>query len=385
MPTIKDIFLSGPERLRRRAQPIIKDISRLLWPPARLRIRVPPLLKGIALLKWRRPQRRRPTMRPAKLKAKPASFEPTIASTDAVHGSPRPGKLQHPIAITDDVGRPPKYSQIAPHSPIGSTEAVRENPNTRRVKLQSIADSTDAVRESNASQREPQSRIASSDAIRGRTKFRQRIPARPLTAKFLTRVMTGVAYWRKLITAAPRPAPREHEFAAIKPKDVKGRRIGTAGAFAIAICFALLVLCGIFIPVLLMQIRDMKTDITLLKMRLGAVDAHFNRLETQQKTKEAKAAETPPPPPTKHVQMTLSNDEIKLIRGSIKVVPAQPGAEQKVQLGQEISASSTVPVPASVVGQIAKLHGARFLVDDNGAIVISGEGSNHADVVIEPQ
>jgi hypothetical protein len=160
------------------------------------------------------------------------------------------------------------------------------------------------------------------------------------------------------------------------------------GAFAISICFSLLVVCGILIPMLLIQTKDLKTDITLLKMRLAAVDAHFSQLESQQKTKEAKAADNPPPPPPpprRQVQIALNNDEIKLIRGFIKVVPSQPGAQQKVQLGQEISTNFMIPVPASLISQIAKLRGARFLVDDNGAIIISGEGSNHADVVVEPQ
>jgi hypothetical protein len=43
------------------------------------------------------------------------------------------------------------------------------------------------------------------------------------------------------------------------------------------------------------------------------------------------------------------------------------------------------PVPESLVGRIPKLRGARFLVDDSGAIVIVGDGSNRADVVVDPQ
>jgi hypothetical protein len=127
-----------------------------------------------------------------------------------------------------------------------------------------------------------------------------------------------------------------------------------------------------------------------LKLRLAGVDSHLSRLEVgrleeiaQQKIKEAKIAEAPPPP--RRVQISLSNDDIKLIRASIKILPSQPGAQSKVQLGQEISNISAAPVPGSVVGQIPKLRGARFLVDDNGAIIIIAEGSNRADVVIEPQ
>jgi hypothetical protein len=35
--------------------------------------------------------------------------------------------------------------------------------------------------------------------------------------------------------------------------------------------------------------------------------------------------------------------------------------------------------------QMPKLRGARFLAEENGAIILIGEGSNRADAVIEPQ
>jgi hypothetical protein len=80
-------------------------------------------------------------------------------------------------------------------------------------------------------------------------------------------------------------------------------------------------------------------------------------------------------------------------RGSFDVESTKANARNRHTRGElsrtsffeEISTSFTIPVPGSLVGQIAKLRGARFLVDDNGAIIISGEGSNRADVVIDPQ
>jgi len=53
--------------------------------------------------------------------------------------------------------------------------------------------------------------------------------------------------------------------------------------------------------------------------------------------------------------------------------------------GQEISDAPTVRVPESLVSQMPRLRGARFLADENGAIILIGEGSNRADAVIEPQ
>ena len=41
--------------------------------------------------------------------------------------------------------------------------------------------------------------------------------------------------------------------------------------------------------------------------------------------------------------------------------------------------------PETLVTQMPKPRGAKFFVDQNGAIIIIGEGSNRADAVIEPQ
>jgi hypothetical protein len=249
------------------------------------------------------------------------------------------------------------------------------------------------VRAPNVKSRQLEPAIASADGIRASADTsRPAVVPQSVTSKpkLFGRLTNGIEYWRKLITPSARSPSRGYEPQTVKRKEVELRR-GTSGrvsALAISICFGLLVCSGIVIAALFTQVRDMQADIAFLKLRLAGMDSHLTRLEVtaQQKIiKEAKIAETPPPPPPRRVQINLSNDDIKLIRASIKILPSQPGAQPKVQLGQEVSAISTVPVPGSVVGQIPKLRGARFLVDDNGAIIIIGDGSTRADVVIEPQ
>ena len=261
-----------------------------------------------------------------------------------------------------------------------------------------------SVRASNVKSKQLQPVMSRADGIRADSvgtsaNDGQTIVARQsVIATLFARLPMATEYWRKLITVTGRPPPRGYEpprryepqAKEGKEAELKTRAPGRAGALAISICFGLLVCSGIVIATLFTQVRDMQADIALLKLRLAGVDSHLNRLEVgrleaiaQQKIKEAKIAETPPPP--RRVQISLSNDDIKLLRASIKVLPSQPGAQPKVQLGQEVSNISTVPVPGSLVGQIPKLRGARFLVDDNGAIIIIAEGSTRADVVIEPQ
>jgi hypothetical protein len=235
--------------------------------------------------------------------------------------------------------------------------------------------------------------IGSIEGIRKRKSNCRRLGAGPQS--IITKLTGAIAYWRRMITVAARPKPLSDdpkppsdEPLHIKPNvlERRGRGIGSAVALGISICLGLLVVCAIMITALFTQIRDMKREIAFLKHHLAAADAHLARLEeiSQQKTtKEAKIFETSSPP--QRVQIMLSSDDIRLIRSFIKVLPSQPGAQPKVHLGQEISNTSIVPVPELLVGRIPKLRGARFLVDDNGAIVIVGDGSNRADVVIEPQ
>ena len=89
--------------------------------------------------------------------------------------------------------------------------------------------------------------------------------------------------------------------------------------------------------------------------------------------------------PPRRIPITLGNDDMKAIRASIKVLPSKPGAQQKIRVGDKISDVRSAPVPESLVNQMPKLRGAKFFVDQNGAIIIIGEGSNRADAVIEPQ
>jgi hypothetical protein len=194
-----------------------------------------------------------------------------------------------------------------------------------------------------------------------------------------------IAYWRKLITVGARPAPRAYEQQRpIKRKiESKGKaavRTNLLGSFLISICFGLLVICGMMIAILFLQIRDMNVEIALWKQKLALAQDQLSQLE---KISQQNIIKKPTEAPA-HVQITLSNDDMKVVRAFIKV-PSQRGAQQKIYVGQEISDATAVRVPESLVSQMPKLRGARFLADENGAIILIGEGSNRADAVIKPQ
>jgi len=124
----------------------------------------------------------------------------------------------------------------------------------------------------------------------------------------------------------------------------------------------------------------MNVEIALWKQKLALAQDQLSQLE---KISQQNIINKPTEAPA-HVQITLSNDDMKVVRAFIKV-PSQRGAKRKIYVGQEISDATAVRVPESLVSQMPKLRGARFLADENGAIILIGEGSNRADAVIEPQ
>ncbi len=179
------------------------------------------------------------------------------------------------------------------------------------------------------------------------------------------------AYQPKAITRVPRTLPNQQS-------------VRRSGLFLVSICFGLLCVCGVTIAALFLQIRDMKVEIARWEQNLSATKTrldHVERIERERITKEARTVNAAP----RRTPVTLSNDDTKAIRAFIKVLPSKPGSQQKIHVGEEVSDTSAVPMPDSLVNQIPKLRGSRFIVDDNGAIILIGEGSNHADAIIEPQ
>jgi hypothetical protein len=145
---------------------------------------------------------------------------------------------------------------------------------------------------------------------------------------------------------------------------------------------------GVLILALFLQIRDMKAKIEQSEIELATNRAHLNRVEklvqqniaTQQTIiNEPTSAKKAQPA---HLPLSFSDADIKIIRQYIKVLPPKPGSPPKIHIGDEIKDLAVAPVSESLIGQLPKLRGARFSIDQDGAIIIIGEGSNRVDAVL---
>ena len=133
---------------------------------------------------------------------------------------------------------------------------------------------------------------------------------------------------------------------------------------------------------LFLQIHDLKIEIAQTGTELATIKSRFVQLEKL--AQQISINETTPTKKNQatHEPLIFSEADIKVIRQSIKVLPPKPGALQKFHVGDEISDSTVAPIPESLVDQLPKLRGARFSIDQDGAIIIIGAGSNRVDAVL---
>jgi hypothetical protein len=196
---------------------------------------------------------------------------------------------------------------------------------------------------------------------------------------------------RKIVTIGIRAAPEPHQQRpappakrAVPAKGARAKGASGVGLVLVSVCFGVLVLSGVIIALLFLQVRGMKDEISRWQQSLSATQAQLRQMEkvTQQKAdNEVKTAAAPP----RTGPISLGNDEMKAIRASIKVLHSKSDAQAKFRVGEEAPDLRSAPVPESLTTQIPKLRGARFAIDDNGAIILFAEGSNSVGAVIEPQ
>jgi len=159
-----------------------------------------------------------------------------------------------------------------------------------------------------------------------------------------------------------------------------------AGLFA-AVCAGIF-LAGAGAAFLVTQISGLRSELSSVRRELAGAKDRLARLERKAEEQPfaqrfndvaQKQADDRP-----RVPLELSREEVQLVRDYIKVPPAPPGTAGTIQLGAVVPPAALVPLPQQIGDKFARLIGARFTTDRNGAIVIVGRGSRHADAIIAP-
>ena len=178
------------------------------------------------------------------------------------------------------------------------------------------------------------------------------------------------------------------------PKIKPGGQSGGIGGviFTVLVLLAIIICVGTVIAV--NQIRSLKSEIMTLERQLAPLKKQADNAEQQEKrnsTEEMnaalKAVATDKSKPTDEshspsTTLTLSRDEMRLIREYIKPAPLSGPIAQPINLGDPVTIG-TIPLPSPLTDKIPKLLGARFTIY-NGSIILLKRDSHQADAVLGP-
>jgi hypothetical protein len=162
------------------------------------------------------------------------------------------------------------------------------------------------------------------------------------------------------------------------------RAIGaTFPVIALSGCFGLIGLLGILVIVLISQVQNVKRDIAKYQNELAAIRARETKMENYIAESSVRPASTTPKADRTQPPLLLDEADSKIVRQFIKVIPLRAGtSEKKIQVGDAVLTLSSAFIPDGLVQQLPKLRGAKFLIDQDGTIVIIAQGSSHADILI---
>lgn len=164
--------------------------------------------------------------------------------------------------------------------------------------------------------------------------------------------------------------------------------MGNIERWLLALLSVLVIVSCVCATVVFTQVTSLKAEIATLQREVIALKLRTARLDQFAIANEArdKASSEAPKPPAENrpdqAALILSREELQLIRDYIKPAPVAGAPAEPIKVGDPVT-GETIPFPSPITEKVRKLLGARFTVR-NGVIVISRNGSHHADVVIKP-
>jgi hypothetical protein len=169
--------------------------------------------------------------------------------------------------------------------------------------------------------------------------------------------------------------------------------VGRIGSPAFALLSLLVVITCAGAAIALGQINSLKSDVALLRRELIPLRERLEKLEQQMKRdadqrqeaqnrSDAEKEKSGAGIPTDQTALSLSQEEVQLIRDYIKAAPSAGIAAPAIKVGDPVGAA-TIPLPSPLTEKVPKLAGARFTTR-NGTIIISTKNSRRADIVLPP-
>ncbi|WP_050386262.1 hypothetical protein [Bradyrhizobium pachyrhizi] len=194
-------------------------------------------------------------------------------------------------------------------------------------------------------------------------------------------------------TIKPKFATARRRRSAEDVPDRRADRRGGLTGLAVACLSLISVVACVAAAIALGQLSSLKSDIAALRREIAPLRERLTRLEQVEVAKrdaaqqedaqnKAEAEKKLPDGAGEQAALSLSREEIQLIREYIKAAPSAGAAVAPINVGDPIT-GGMIPLPSSLTEKLPRLVGARFATR-NGAIIISTRNSRRIDAVLLP-
>ncbi|MHC6152474.1 hypothetical protein ACVSQB_11810 [Bradyrhizobium elkanii] len=194
-------------------------------------------------------------------------------------------------------------------------------------------------------------------------------------------------------TTMPKFAAARRRRSAEDVPDRRADRRGGLAGLAVACLSLISVVACVAAAIALGQLSSLKSDIAALRREVAPLRERLARLEQAEVAKrdaaqqedpqnKAEADKKLPDGAGEQAALSLSREEIQLIREYIKAAPSGGAAVAPINVGDPVT-GGMIPLPSSLTEKVPRLLGARFATR-NGAIVISTRNSRRVDAVLMP-
>ncbi|MCC8971766.1 hypothetical protein [Bradyrhizobium brasilense] len=194
-------------------------------------------------------------------------------------------------------------------------------------------------------------------------------------------------------TIKPKFAAARRRRSAEDVGDRRADRRGGLTGLAVACLSLISVVACVAAAIALGQLSSLKSDIAALRREIAPLRERLARLEQVEVAKreaaqqqdaldKAEAEKKLPDGAGDQAALSLSREEIQLIREYIKAAPSAGAAVAPINVGDPIT-GGMIPLPSSLTEKLPRLVGARFATR-NGAIIISTRNSRRIDAVLMP-
>ncbi|WP_338824297.1 hypothetical protein [Bradyrhizobium septentrionale] len=194
-----------------------------------------------------------------------------------------------------------------------------------------------------------------------------------------------------LASSMPKFARRRRRRSSDGMADRKaGDRVGVTG-FAVACLSLIAVVACVAAAIALGQNSTLKSDIATLRRELVPLRERLARLEqietakrdaAQQQEAQDKAEAERKAASGEQTALSLSREEIQLIKEYIKAAPSTGVVGPPINVGDPVT-GGMIPLPSPLTEKAPRLVGARFAIR-NGVIFISARNSRRVDAVLMP-